>query len=269
MRPTRIVFAVAVLSAVAAVAAPAGAQEPPLPPLAVATACAPPPTTNAPDDVLHVVGSQDTVARGLLGRSDLIVVDGGTAKGVQLGQRYFVRSSSRLGSGFAGAFGPQPVRTAGWIRIVAVNDTTAIATAEHLCGTAVATGDYLEPFVAPEVPEGADRTDTSGTPDFTAAGRVLFGDRDRSIGGPGEFMLIDRGTDQGVTAGTRFAVYRDVEANQVKALRPTADIHLPLTRVGEAMAVEIGRSMSLVRIIETRDAVMSGDLVVPRAAAPR
>ena len=66
-------------------------------------------------------------------------------------------------------------------------------------------------------------------------------------------MLIDRGSDQGVTIGARFAIYRDVRAPGV-----------PLSAVGESVIVSTGKSMSLARITRSRDAVVSGDYVVPR-----
>ena len=72
--------------------------------------------------------------------------------------------------------------TGGWIRIVAVNESTAIAAFEHICG-AVGQGDYLEPFVAPVVPAGADRDETPGEPDFTSLGQVVVGNEDRSDDG--------------------------------------------------------------------------------------
>jgi len=65
-------------------------------------------------------------------------------------------------------------------------------------------------------------------------------------------MLIDRGADQGVAPGARFAVYRDVHAG------------VPLSSVGEAVVVSIGKTMSLARITRSRDAIVSGDYVVAR-----
>jgi hypothetical protein len=133
-----------------------------------------------------------------------------------------------------------------------MNDASAIASIDHLCD-AIAQGDYLEPFVAPVVPAEADRDDPSGDPDFTALGHVVSGDENRQIGGAGDLMLIDRGTDQGVRPGLRYAIYRDVRATG-----------MPLAPVGEAVVLSAGSTMSLTRITRSRDAVVSGDYVAPR-----
>ena len=248
----RILAATALL----ALAAPAAHAQPPadsLTPIQTAVACALPPATSrgAPAAALRVIGAQDTVPRSLFGQRDLLVVNGGSANGVQLGQQYFVRRRQGFGVAYVNR-SPHAVRTAGWIRVVAVNDTTAIAIVEHGCD-GIIEGDYLDTFVAPVVPPGADSADTSGTLDFASLGRVLFGDEDRRTGGNGEYMAIDRGADQGVSPGAHFAVYRDLGVGG-----------LPLASIGEVTVVSTGPTMAVVRINLARDAVKSGDFVVPR-----
>ena len=65
----------------------------------------------------------------------------------------------------------------------------------------------------PVIPAGAESDVSAGEPDFGALGRVLAASEDRNTAGAGDFIVIDRGTDQGVVPGARFAVYRDVGAN--------------------------------------------------------
>ena len=131
--------------------------------LELAVACAPPPTFDPPaGEPLRIVGAQDSIPRTEFGTRDLIVVNGGTAAGVQLGQQFYVRRPNRFG--MYDSTQRQGSRTVAWIRIVAANESTSIATFEHLCGP-VGTGDYLEPFVAPVVPAGADRDEAPGEPD--------------------------------------------------------------------------------------------------------
>src|SRR5262249_45415 len=119
--------------------------------------------------------------------------------------------------------------------------------------SAIFTGDVLQPFVPPSLPAGAEHDVGGGEPDFNSLGHVLFGVENHRAGGGGDLMLIDRGSDQGVVPGTRFAVYRDVQTGGV-----------PLWRVGEGVVVSIGKTMSLARITRSRDAVVTGDYVVPR-----
>ena len=123
-----------------------------LSPQQVSLACAlPPATSTARTGVLHVVGAQDTIPRSLFSERDLLVVDGGAARGVEVGQQYFVRRSVSSSVYSADA---KAIVTAGWIRIVAANQATAIATVERSCGE-IEAGDYLEAFVAPVVPAAA------------------------------------------------------------------------------------------------------------------
>jgi hypothetical protein len=222
-----------------------------LSPLEVAIACAPPPVVGGQHGAARqVIGGQDTVARTLFGASDLLVVDGGTAAGLQLGQQFFVRRDNRFGT----AFGAQTVgtRTLGWITIVAANDSTAVARVDHICDGIVA-HDYLEPFARPTVPPAEDRTTAPGEPDFSSLSRVVAGEGDRGTGGAGDFMLIDRGAGEGLAAGTRLAIYRDLR---------TGD--LPLTSIGDAVVVTVGPMLSLTRITRARDAVRTGDYVAVR-----
>jgi hypothetical protein len=252
MKPYRILAAIALLT-LGASAAYAQSPVDSLSPLQIALACAPPPATSSgtPVRALRVIGAQDAAARSLFGQSDLLVINGGTEKGLQIGQQFFLRRRSTFGSA-AGDRAPRLIRTAGWLRIVAANDATALAAVEFGCD-GILLGDYLEPFVAPVPPAGADKADTSGDLDFTSLGRILAGDEERVNGGTGEYMLIDRGEDQGVTPGARFAVYRDLRVGGV-----------PLSAIGEVTVVSTGPTMAVVRVNQARDAVQTGDLLVPR-----
>jgi hypothetical protein len=220
-------------------------------PLELAVGCAPPPTLGGvPADVPHIVGSQDTAAKRLFGSHDLLVVDAGSKAGLGLGQQFFVRRPSRFGMGYNGR--ARGATTVGWVRVVAVNESTSIAAVDQACGGIIA-GDYLQPFVAPVVPPNADRDEHTGEPDFTQLARVVIGNEDRLSVGIGDFILIDRGSAQGLAPGTRFSVYRDVGVPG-----------LPLTSVGEGIVISTGDSVSVTRITGARDAVTSGDYVAVR-----
>jgi hypothetical protein len=236
---------------IVATCCPMGAQEAALSPLQVAAACAPPPSLDAPPpDALRIVATQDTEPRALAGNRDLLVISGGTRAGVQLGQTFFVRRPNRFGtSSNVQSLG---FKTAGWVRVVAANESTAIAAVEHACG-GIMQDDFLTPFSPPVVPAGAERDDPVGEPDFTSLARVIVGSEEREAAAAGDFVLIDRGADQGVAPGTRLAIYRDVR---------TAG--MPLASVGEAVVITVGPVISLTRITRARDAVLSGDYVAIR-----
>ena len=238
-----------------AAAATAGAQSdrPALSPIELSVACAPPPTLDAdPEDAPRIVGSQDSAPRTVFGGHDLLVVDGGTRAGLQIGQQFFVRRANSFGMYRYRPAHNRGAKTLGWVHVVAVNDSTAIAQIDHTCGDLL-TGDYLEPYVAPVVPPGVEATDVTGDPDFDELGHIVNGVEDRTTFGGGDFALIDRGSDQGVVPGTRFAIYRDLHKGG-----------LPLVSVGEAIVVSTGESVALARITRARDAVFEGDYVARR-----
>lgn len=233
-----------------------------LSPLQIAVACSPPATPGvAGFETLHVVGAQDTIARSLFGERDLLIIDSGTLAGVQLAQRYFVRRLVGHGDYFGGS-SVRAARTVGWIRIIAANDTTAIAAVDRACDV-IETGDYLEPFTAPLAPDYLDRVDRSGELDFKAPGHVLAADDGRLMASAGDFVFIDLGTTRGVGPGARFAIYRNVQT--LMAVAPGApSARLPSASVGEGVVVVAGSTTSVLRVLETHGAVEHGDYVVPR-----
>jgi hypothetical protein len=228
-------------------------------------ACALPPTLAVPRGGLRrVIGGQDTQARAVYGPRDTLIIDGGTKAGLAPGQRFFVRRAITFGS--TSPSRTHAVHTAGWIRIVAVNATTAVASIDYSCSD-IDRGDYLEPFFVPEVPEGAERNDPSGALVFPSGeenvpagelnyddfGHILFGSEEHVAASAGNFMLINQGTDHGAKSGARFAVYRHHHIFGV-----------PLVAIGEGIIMTTGKRMSVVRITAGRDAVLSGDYIVPR-----
>ena len=249
MRPTRLVLAAMLV--VTCAADTAGAQTVDrLSPLQLSIACAPPASGDgtAPAAAPRIIGSQDVVPRSLFGDRDLLVLGGGTGAGVQLGQQFFVRRTIRFGASPRG----RGAKTLGWVRVVAVNESTAIATVDHAC-SGMEADDYLEPFVAPELPAEAGRDEARGEPDFATLGHIVVGAEDRRMVGVGDFALIDWGQAQGLAAGARFAIYRDVGVNG-----------LPLAGIGEGVVIAAGPSTALTRITRARDAVYTGDYIALR-----
>jgi hypothetical protein len=237
------------LVACAAGSADAQAINATLSPAAVAIACAPPPSLDAaPAEALRIVGSQDGVPRSLFGDRDLLVLSGGTSAGLQIGQQFFIRRTMTFGASKIS----RGAKTLGWVRIVAVNDSTAIGSVDHVCG-AILTGDYLEPFVAVEVPADAGRDEAPGQPDFTTLGHIMTGNEDRYMVGAGDFALIDWGENQGLMPGSRFAIFRDVGV-----------AGLPLASIGEGVVISTSSAMALTRVIRANDAVYTGDYIALR-----
>jgi hypothetical protein len=215
----------------------------------ISVACAPSLTIVPERPVVHklrIVGAQDTVPRALFGKPDVVVISGGTKNGVQLDQQYAIRREFVFGRKAKGQL--QTIHTTGWLRVVAVNDTTAIAQIENICD-GVTAGDYLEPFVTP-VPTTGGEINTAANLDFSSLGRVVYGDEERRIAAPGDFMMVVPGPAP-LATGTRVAIYRDLQTPGI-----------PLTAIGEGVILSIGNT-HLVRITAERDAIRSGDYIVP------
>jgi hypothetical protein len=84
-------------------------------------------------------------------------------------------------------------------------------------------------------------------------GHVLTGDSRRRVFGKGDFFLLDRGSDHGVTPGAQFVLYR----NKLQAENFLYDL-------GEAVAVEVTPETSTLQVTVSRDAIQAGDLVAIR-----
>jgi len=84
-------------------------------------------------------------------------------------------------------------------------------------------------------------------------GQIVAGNENRNDMGPGDFALIDRGSEHGLAPGARLALYRDIGVAA-----------MPLASVGEAIVISTSAKMSLLRITRARDAVHTGDFIAPR-----
>ena len=215
----------------------------------VAAACAPSEgVAPAPSEGLRILGVRDTSPRTLYGPTDVLFLNGGSQSGVQLNQEYFVRRPYAFGWRSRPGTRSQSIHTVGWLKVVAVNDTTAIAQVQSICDGIIA-GDFLEPFSAPATFADSEPAPTA-TLDFSSLGRVKFGDEERRLGSTGDFMLIDGGM-AALVPGARVAVYRDLGVTR-----------LPLAAVGEGVIVAVTNGTPLMRITSATDAIQSGDYIV-------
>ena len=245
---------IVILSA-ALLAVPLAAQRGPaptgtgLPADVIALACAPSIVYEPPPMPLRVTGSQDSFVRRTHAPGDLVTINAGTRNGIDVGQEFYTR---RLLTGVRQPVSrrtPATVRTTGWIRVYAVDETMSLATITHACDT-VDVNDYLEPLVLPQpVIPSADRPKAQRE----NYGRVLVGVDRRRAFGKDDFFVVDRGSDHGVTLGTQFVIYRDKRVDRNF-----------LFELGEAFAVEVKPESSTLRITKASDAVLAGDYVAMR-----
>jgi hypothetical protein len=220
-----------------------------LPSEVLALACAPRAVFEAPGRPMRIIGGQDAVERRIYASGDLITINAGRDHGIEVGQEFFARRILTEGKRDVSLDHPGNIRTTGWIRIYAVDDRLSLATITHACET-IDVGDYLEPFVLPVVPTVQGE---APPPQRSNYGRILFGTDRRQSFGVGDFFVVDRGSDHGVSPGAHFVVYVDKE--------------LPgnfLYEVGEAVAVDVQPDTSTLRVTLSRSALSAGDYVALR-----
>ena len=215
----------------------------PRPGLTRELACSPQAVVLPPEPSIRIVGGQED-RKTLFGTGEAVILSGGSAQGVRVGQEYAVRRV--LKDQFAlplSGFVPISIKTAGRLRVVDVETNVAIATIADACD-GILEGDYLEPYVTP-----VETTSLMpGQPDWTNAGVVILGDERRQIGGSGSLMVLDRGSAHGVRPGQRVTFFRDTLAGAG-----------PVARIGEGTAVIVRTDTSVVRVDSSRDAVYVGD----------
>lgn len=235
---------------VLAAALPAFAQRGPaptpaaLPAQVLSLACAPTLAYELPTATLRVSGGQETISLTSHAPGDLVTINAGTRSGISVGQEYYTRRPLAMTPGKISRSNPATIRTTGWIRVWAVDDDMSLATISHACET-VDIDDYLEPFVPPTVPTPSNAT---GKPERGNYASVLSGQDRRTAFGTNDYLLIDRGSSQGVAVGARFVLYHDQRA-------PGSF----LFEIGEAVVVNVQADTSTLHVVRAIDAITAGD----------
>ena len=241
---------VAVLSMVAApvlAQAPITTARPVTRDYAAEIACTAPAAAMPADTSVRIAGGREH-GKALFGPGDPLVVKGGSLQGLKVGQEYFARRviADRFVSRGSDGVPPSSIHTAGWIRIVEVQSDSAIATVTKVCD-AIEQGDYLEPFVKPALPAAST---AAGEPDYANPGHLVLGDERRQMAAQGDLMVLDRGSDHGLHGGQRLSIFRTAPGGAG-----------PVVRVAEATAMIVSPETTIIRIDNTTDAVLVGDLV--------
>ncbi len=245
--------ALAVATTVSAQRAPASAPTG-LPSDVLALACAPTVAFEPPMTGMRVTGGQDSGIRYIHAPGDLVTINAGSDNGIKVGQEFFVRRVNAPGQRTISRNQPGTVRTAGWIKVYAVDPTMSLATVSYACD-AIAVDDYLEPFELPRVPSALA---TRNKPEKDNYARVMPGsDRRRSFA-KGDYFVVDRGSDQGVKPGSQFVVFRTKKERGVQ--QPDNFLY----ELGEAVAVDVKKDVSTLQVTLSRDAFAEGDLVAIR-----
>jgi hypothetical protein len=235
---------------VLAAALPALAQKGPapgssnLPADVIALACAPTLTYDAPAETMRIVGGQESVLHTSHAPGDLVTINAGAKSGITVGQEFYTRRPLPSEPGRISRSNPATVRTTGWIRVWAVDEEMSLATITQACET-VDVDDYLVPFALPAIPTPSTAT---GKPERGNYANVLSGQDRRTAFGQNDYLLIDRGSNQGVTRGARFVLYHDKKADGNF-----------LFEIGEGVIVDVRPDTSTLHVVRAIDAITAGD----------
>lgn len=244
-----------VAAALLAAAYPGFAQKGPaattthLPPEILSLACAPRAVFEPPMMPLKVTGGQDSFVRRVHAPGDLVTINAGKKNGIEVGQEFYVRRLQVSEQAAITRERPATVRTTGWIRVYAVDDEWSLVTVTHACDT-IEIGDFLEPFALPTPPpDSKDRP----KPQRGNYAKVLGGDDRRASFGPGDYLVINQGSDHGIERGSQFVLYRN--KNQPQNF---------LYELGEAVAVDVKPELTTLHVTMSIDSIQVGDLVALR-----
>lgn len=215
-------------------------------------ACTDLPILTAPVPRLVIKGSRVTDGRTLLARGGEVAIFRTADDGLAPGQRYVVRRLQNTVKDFSlvsdnltyGA-----VRTAGFVTVTAVDEHNALAIIDYACDV-IQPGDYLEVYTEPTLPTVASPI---VRPDWSDRASILQGTDTRTVFGDGDTFSITRGTVNGVVAGARYAIYRDLR-----------DGIMPLIYLGDAVVMEVGETTSKVVLVTMTDVVTLSDVAIPR-----
>jgi LysM repeat protein len=205
------------------------------------------------DESLFLIGSEQGSDKHDVGDRDIVYLSKGSNAGVKPGDLYTThhrtytirhpRSGKKIGT---------KVQTSGWVKVVLVEENSAKAVVEQSC-IELREGDYLKPFekvnvpmIAPKPP--ADRlTPHSGKLDRY----VVDLQETATVAAAGNFVTINAGTDDGVTPGSVFSIYRITFPG----------VPTPRNVVGEATVVSTRERTSTAKLTYSTAEVVVGDSV--------
>ena len=215
-------------------------------------ACAPRLASSIGDRALTVVGSHEGTAKSFFGPTDTLIISGGRADGIDVGQEYFVR---RLVSPGRSIGRTAVLHTAGWVRIIATEREASVAEVIGVCGS-LQRGDFLEHLQWPD----PLTVNGPGEPDYDHSGTIMFGLDGRSLLAEHDYFVLSLGDADGLAAGQRLTVFR----HTLGGLRA-------VTELGEAIAVAVESDTTTARIIHLRGNRRSrrATTIGSRSAAPQ
>jgi hypothetical protein len=213
--------------------------------------CGPAKPDASPESFGTILSGRYDGKGGLYTTGAELIIDGGVLNGLDVGRNLVVRRYYRVrGPGLAGAdvIGEH---SAGLLQIVAADERSSIAVVMYACDELMK-GDFLASFK----PESIRTPDPMGIPAYRDAARILFADEGQLLGAPRRLMVIDRGSEHGVSVGQRLTLFRQGRS------AATPDV------VGDAIVVAVRTDSATIRVERVTDAISSGDWAAPQSPSP-
>ncbi len=208
------------------------------------------------DESLYILGSELGGDKVALAERDIVYLSKGSNAGVRAGDLYTLHHSSYpVKHPITGRRIGTKVETTGWVKVILVQENTASAVIEESC-IDVHAADYLRPFERVNVPMVVHRppADRLTPPTGKVDRYVIDLQDDAAMAGAGSFVVIDAGTDDGISPGTVFSIYR--------VMYPS--VPTPRNVVGEVTVVATRDTTATAKITYSREEIMVGDQVEMR-----
>jgi hypothetical protein len=196
-------------------------------------------------------GPHSTTKFGLA-TGDIVYLDGGRAKGMAAGAQYSaVIGMEDVVHPATGKIVGRYYHYLGRIRVLSVQETTAIAEIVETCDPVVV-GSLLKPYEPEPVPLG--RTSPIRPVNYPAEAEklkeapvILYAQHDLVALGADHVVQIDRGSEDDVTPGDFFTIYRQNREG------------MPPVILGELAVLSVHKHTSVAKIIESRYSIHLGD----------
>jgi hypothetical protein len=205
------------------------------------------------DEDLKVLGSEQGSEKTTFAEGDIVYLNKGAATGLKAGDAYTLhRRSYEVVHPTTGKALGTKIETAGWLRVILVQDNAATAVIEHACSEA-RIGDYLRPFQPVSVPVVAHHSpaDRLTPPSGKLSRHIVDIQGDMTIAAAGQFVTIDAGSEDGITPGSIFTVFRVVYP----------DVPSPRNVVGEVIVLTVRERTAIAKLTYSRGEVLPGDRV--------
>jgi LysM repeat protein len=205
------------------------------------------------DDSLRVMGSEHGWRRFIFAEGDIVYLNRGAKRGLKPGDVFSThRASYEVVHPITGKKLGTKIETSGWLRVILVQDDIATAIIEHSCDD-TQIGDYLKPFQPMSVPVVAQHTpaDRLAPPTGKLSRHIVDVEGHRMIAGTGDFVTIDAGSEDGITPGSIFTIFRVTYPS----------IPSPRDVRGEVIVVSAREKSAIAKVTYSRSEILPGDRV--------